>query len=435
MKKDSKSDDSHAGGRVESDGNDRTITRREAIKRAAQVGGIAVLGNVSDAVAQTNSDAPPLVETLPDTSKALGNPGTALGARSPYAEVRRFLRPGKPWTSGTPHEDLLGTITPSDLHFERHHAGVPEIDPGKYALMIHGMVERPTVFSIGDLKKLPSVTKVCFLECAGHYPVDATPETRPSRIVPLLSNSEWTGVPLRTLLEEVGMHPDATWLLAESQDGSKFTRSIPVEKAWDDAMIAYGQNGESLRPEQGYPARLFNPGWEGSSCVKWVRRIEVTDEPVMSREETSRYTEAIGNGQSLQFSFVIQARSLIISPGYPEKIAPGLVNIQGIAWSGRGKIAKVEVSTDDGRTWQLAQLQRPVFSKAFTRFQFPWQWDGTPTTIWSRATDETGYVQPTMTAFKRSRGGEEGYHKNFTIGWTIESSGNVFFRVQDWDAA
>lgn len=402
--------------------------------RAAQIGGIAVLGTVSDAVAQTASEAPPLVDTLPDTGKTLGTPGTVLGSRSPHAEVRRFLRPGKPWASGTPHEELLGTLTPSDLHFERHHAGVPKIDPENYALLIHGLVERPTVFSLSDLRKYQSVTAIHFLECSGHYPVNPTEETRPSRIVPLLSNSEWTGVPLRTLLEDVGMHGDARWLLAEGQDGSKLTRSIPIEKAWDDAMIAYGQNGESLRPEQGYPARLFNPGWEGSSCVKWLRRIEVTDRPVMSREETANYTDKTGSGKSRQFTFVMHARSLITHPGYPEEIKPGYVDIQGIAWSGRGKIAKVEVTTDDGRTWQVAELQGPVLPKAVTRFQLPWRWDGAPTTLWSRATDETGYVQPTMTEFKQSRG-QKGYHDNFTTGWTIKSGGSVFFREQDWDAA
>ncbi|MBT5220711.1 MAG: sulfite dehydrogenase [Woeseia sp.] len=448
MKKYSKADEPHAGDQVESKDigesatyrsssaseNARTLTRRTAIARAAQIGGIAILGNVSDATAQTHSEVLPLVDKLTDTSKTLGTPGTVLGSRSSHAKVRRFLRSGRPWTSGTPHEELLGTLTPADLHFERHHAGVPQIDPSEYALLIHGMVERPTVFSLSDLQRHQSVTAVHFLECSGHYPGNPPAETRPSRIAPLLSNSEWTGVPLRTLLEEVGMHADARWLLAEGQDGSKLTRSIPIEKAWDDAMIAYGQNGESLRPAQGYPARLFNPGWEGNTCVKWLRRIEVTDRPVMSREETSRYTDATGSGEFRQFSFVMHARSLITHPGYPEKIKPGFVDIQGIAWSGRGRISKVEVTIDDGRTWQVAQLQMPVLSKAFTRFQLPWQWDGTPTTIWSRATDETGYVQPTMTEFKRSRGAM-GYHENFTIGWTIKPDGNVVFRVQDWDAA
>lgn len=326
----------------------------------------------------------------------------------------------------------MGSVTPTDLHFERHHSGVPTIDPTKYALLIHGMVERPMVFTIDDLKRFPSISSIHFLECSGHYPYNAKEDTKPSRIAPLLSNSEWTGVPLLTLLKEVGVHPDASWLVAEGQDGSKMIRSIPIEKAWDDSMIAYGQNGESLRPEQGYPARLFNPGWEGNTSVKWLRRIEVTNKPDMTREETSRYTEYAKGGKIRQFSYVMQARSLITYPGYPETVKPGIIDIQGIAWSGRGKIEKVEVSVDDRKTWQLAHLQQPVLSKAFTRFQLPWKWDGQATTIWSRTTDETGYVQPTMDEFKASRDNKKGYHENFTVGWNVRENGEVAYKTQEW---
>ena len=218
--------------------------------------------------------------------------------------------------------------------------------------------------------------------------------------------------------------------IAEGQDSVKMNRSIPIEKAWDDSMIAYGQNGESLRPGQGYPARLFNPGWEGNTSVKWLRRIEVTNRPSMTREETARYIEKNEEGKVRQFSFVMDARSLITYPGYPQSIQPGIVDIQGIAWSGRGKIAKVEISLDDRKNWQEAHLQQPILSKAFTRFQFPWDWKGKPTTIWSRAIDETGYVQPSMDELKTSMDNPKGYHGSFTVGWTVKANGHVMYRVQ-----
>lgn len=357
-----------------------------------------------------------------------------MGERSPHAKISRFLRPGRPWTSGTPHEDLIGTITPSDLHFERHHAGVPEVDPSQYALLIHGMVERPMVFTLEDLKRFPSVTSIHFLECSGHYPRNAKEDTRPSRVAPLLSNSEWTGVPLVTLLKEAGVHSDASWLIAEGQDGAKMMRSIPIEKAWDDSMIAYGQNGESLRPEQGFPTRLLNPGWEGGSSVKWLRRIEVTNRPAMARDETSKYTENLKGGKTRQFSFAMEARSLITYPGFPKTIKTGIVDIQGISWSGRGKIAKVEISVDDRKTWQEAQLQGPVLSKSFTRFQFPWEYKGESTSIWSRATDETGYTQPSLEQFLAARGVKTGYHDSFIVGWEVKADGEVVYKVQEWKA-
>ena len=409
-----------------------SISRRRLLSGAGAIGTAFVFGKSTELAAQTEPSSP-ILDPSSDTSKTLGTPGTELGRRSPHEKISRFLRPGRPWTSGTPHEDLMGTITPSDLHFERHHSGVPAIDPAKYALLIHGMVDRPTVFSLDNLKRFPSVTSVHFLECSGNYPSRPDENTRPSRVAPLLSNSEWTGVPLRILLEEVGVDPDARWLVAEGQDAVKMNRSIPIEKAWDDAMIAYGQNGEPLRPEQGYPARLFNPGWEGNTSIKWLRRIEVTRQPSMTREETARYSEYTRGNKVRQFSFVMDARSLITSPGYPETIRPGFVPIQGIAWSGRGKISRVEISVDNRKTWQPAMLQEPVLSKSCTRFHFPWQWDGEPTVIWSRATDETEYRQPSLDEHKASRDGRRGYHMNFTVGWNVGADGQVFYYPQeDW---
>ena len=378
--------------------------------------------------------------TFPRSRRALPTPSTPrrskvrliseLGTRSPHENPRRVLRTT---SSGTPHEELHGIITPSDLHYERHHAGIPDVDPEEYSLLIHGMVERPMVFTLKDLKRFPSVTRIYFLECAGNFPTRAGEETRPAQVAPLTSTSEWTGVPLSVLFREVGVSPEATWFLAEGQDGAVMGRSIPVEKAWDDALIAYGQNGEAIRPEQGYPARLLNPGWEGNSSVKWLRRIELSDRPFMTRDETSRYTEPIGGGQVRQFSFVMDARSLITSPGYPEVVEPGWIEIRGIAWSGRGKIDRVDVSVDDGRSWAPADLQDPVLPKAFTRFRYLWEWDGTETSIWSRATDETGYVQPNAQEFIAARTARSSYHHNPTTGWRIRPDGSVVYRTQEWE--
>jgi len=237
-------------------------------------------------------------------------------------------------------------------------------------------------------------------------------------------------VMLSTIFNEVGAQPRATWFLAEGQDAAVMTRSIPVKDALADAMIAYAQNGEALRPEQGYPTRLLLPGWEGNASVKWLRRMELADEPFMTREETSKYTDPLADGTARQFSLVMDARSVITSPSYPDTLQKGWVEIRGIAWSGRGLIRRVEISTDGGRTWKPAALQQPVLPKAHTRFRFPWEWDGRPVEIVSRAVDETGYVQPEWTALQRARGRRTRYHLNPVTGWTIAADGRVRFGIE-----
>jgi sulfane dehydrogenase subunit SoxC len=327
----------------------------------------------------------------------------------------------------------MGIITPSDLHFERHHGGVPEIDPAQYELLIHGMVERPMIFTLADLKRFPSVSRIHFLECSGNLGRTAGPQTTPGQLAGLTSTSEWTGVPLATLFREAGASPKATWFLAEGMDAAKLTRSIPVDKAYQDAFIAYGQNGEPIRPEQGYPARLFLPGWEGNSNVKWLRRIELSDRPFMTREETSKYTEPFANGTARMFSFAMDARSLITSPAYPKTIERGWVEISGIAWTGAGKIRRVEVSTDGGRTWNATTLQEPVLSRAHTRFRYEWKWNGEPSVLMSRAIDETGYMQPTRAELLAQRGpGTATYHLNPITGWVVGSDGTVVFKEEAW---
>ncbi len=327
----------------------------------------------------------------------------------------------------------MGTITPSDLHFERHHGGVPTVDPKTYSLLIHGMVERPMMFTLADLKRFPAATRVCFLECSGNINRTAPPETTPQQLAGLTSTSEWTGVMLSTLFKEVGVKPGATWFLAEGTDAAMLTRSIPVEKAFDDAMIAYGQNGEAIRPEQGYPARLLLPGWEGNSNVKWLRRIELGDRPFMTRDETSKYTDPLANDTARMFSFVMDARSLITYPTFPVTVSRGWIEINGIAWTGYGKITRVDISADGGNTWTAARLQEPVLPKAHTRFRHLWNWDGREAVIMSRAVDETGYVQPTRAKLFAERGaGAANYHLNPVTGWVVKADGKVVYKEEAW---
>src|SRR3954466_5263139 len=396
------------------------VSRRDLLAGAA---GVVALGKTA---AMQSQEAPA------DPTKARGKPSRALGQRSPAEKPLR--QPRGATSSGTPHQDLYGTITPADLHFERQHGGVPEIDPKSYSLLIHGMVDRPTVFTLADLKRFPAVSRVHFLECSGNFGGRGTAtDLTPQQIAGLTSTSEWTGVPLATLFREVGASPKATWFLAEGQDAAVLTRSVPVSKAYDDALIAYGQNGEAIRPEQGYPARLFLPGWEGNANVKWLRRIELSDRPFMTREETSKYTEPMADGSARMFSFLMDARSLITYPSYPITLTRGWVEINGIAWTGSGKIARVDVSTDGGATWTAAKLQEPVLPKAHTRFRHLWNWSGGEAVIMSRAVDETGYMQPTKDALIASRGiSTVGYHTNPITAWQVRADGTVVFRPEPW---
>jgi sulfane dehydrogenase subunit SoxC len=411
-----------------------SLSRRSLL--AGTIGAISatLLDNASALPAQTK-DPVPSPPALDDPGSAQGHIPTELGERSPFEHPRRRVnRPAPSGESETPLQDLYGTITPADLHFERHHGGVPVIDPARYTLLIHGMVERPLKFTLADLKRFPAVSRVCFVECSGNgyrgfQTTTMKREATPSWIDGLLSTSEWTGVPLSTLFREAGAMPDAKWFLAEGSDAAHMTRSIPVEKALDDAMIAYAQNGEPIRPEQGYPARLLLPGWEGNTQVKWIKRIKLAKEPFMTREETSKYTDPLANGTARMFSFVMDAKSLITFPAYPNTISKGWCVITGLAWSGRGKIGHVEVSTDGGNTWQSAELQAPILSKCTTRFRYPWNYNGGEAILMSRAIDETGYVQPTRAQLVAARGAGTFYHMNSIRAWKVERGGKVFFDV------
>jgi sulfane dehydrogenase subunit SoxC len=397
----------------------------------------ALAGSAGATVAGiTHADEAPIgsarsVDLPADPTKKPGAGPSALGARSNFESPERIAAYGV--ISGTPLQELHGTLTPADLHFERHHAGIPEIDPHRHELLIHGLVDRPLKFALKDLLRFPALTRVCFLECSGNLQIMAGEETTPQVLCGLTSQSEWTGVALSTLLREAGVKPTAKWLLAEGSDAALMSRSIPIEKALDDAIVAYAQNGEALRPAQGYPIRLLLPGWEGNTNVKWLRRIEASDRPFMTREETSKYTEPIRGGHVRAFSFTMDARSVITTPTFPTRLERGWHEIRGLAWSGRGRIARVEVSVDGGRRWQDATLAGPVLPKAHTRFSLPWKWLGGPAEITSRATDETGYVQPTRRALIDARGpGSLPYHLNSILSWIIERDGRVIYKAEPW---
>ena len=389
------------------------LTRRELLAGAAGAVGAA-------------ATAPVAGQQSIDTTRRPGRGPNVLDQRSSFVTPSRDP---SSTSSRTPLQDLRGTITPADLHFERHHGGVPEIDPARYELLVHGMVNRPTVFNLADLQRFPGTSRICFLECSGNLRRGG-PQTPPQMVCGLTSQTEWTGVMLSALFAEVGADPNATWFLAEGQDAAVMTRSIPTEKAFDDAMVVYAQNGDALMPGNGYPARLLLPGWEGNASVKWLRRIELADRPFMTREETSKYTDPLGDGTIRQFSFVMDARSIITDPAYPRVIEPGWHEIRGLAWSGRGRITNVEVSVDGGDSWEQAALQGPVLPKAHVRFRHPWNWTGDPAEIMSRATDETGYVQPTWEALRAARGPNTRYHQNPITSWAIADDGQVLFGAE-----
>jgi len=408
---------------------DASISRRALLAGAASAVGAHALSRVGHA--HVPAQAPHAV-VPPDPTKVPGSPPSQLGQRSGFEQPRRI--PLGSGSSLAPLQDLYGIVTPADLHFERHHAGVPVIDPQRYKLLIHGMVERPQVFDLAALKRFPAVSRMHFLECSGNGTPSyrgIRPNLSPQLIDGLTSTSEWSGVPLAALFREAGVKPGAAWFLAEGDDAAVMTRSIPIDKAWDDALIAYGQNGEALRPEQGYPARLFLPGWEGNANVKWIRRIELADRPFMTREETSKYTDPLADGTARMFSFVMDAKSIITFPAYPVTLPDrGWWEISGIAWSGRGRITRVEVSTDGGKRWEAAELQQPVLPKCHTRFRYLWNWPGGETTLQSRAVDETGYVQPTLEQLQKARGLGTAYHFNHIRVWRVQSDGVVTFGLE-----
>ncbi len=412
----------------------RKVNRRNFFRQGASFIALGAAGLVVPSV-HAGDPKPP-----DDSMRVPGALPRPYGERSPFEKQQRLggAGPGAPhgwganaannFNSLTPLHELHGIITPSSLHFERHHNGVPAIDPARHRLLIHGLVDKPLSFTVEDLKRFPAHSRLAFLECAGNT-WDGWREAQDLTVQDthgLTSTSEWTGVKLSTLLEATGMRRDATWMLAEGSDAAGLDRSVPLtDDVLQEAMICYGQNGESLRPEQGYPLRLFLPGFEGNINVKWLRRLKLGSAPFMTRWETAKYTELMPDGKAYQFTLVMEAKSVITSPSGRQTIQPGFHEISGLAWSGRGRVAKVDLTVDGGRTWQSAHLQEPVLPKCHTRFRYPWRWTGEEATLQSRCADETGYVQPSRQDLVKVRGTNSIYHYNGIQSWRVERDGRV----------
>jgi sulfane dehydrogenase subunit SoxC len=368
--------------------------------------------------------------------RVYGAPFTGYGQPSKYeAPVIRHI--GRPYgdlapgsgASLSPIESLEGIITPSSLHNVRNHSGTPDIDPKEHRLLIHGMVARPLMFTVDSLLRYPMTTRTHFIECSGNSNRGLTPQPAQVPAGAIHGNaacSEWTGIPLRVLLEEAGIDASAKWLLAEGADSAHMSRSIPIEKALDDALIALYQNGERLRPENGYPVRLFLPGWEGNMSVKWLRRIKATDGPTHTKDETSKYTDPLPDGKALQFTYEMGVKSVITRPSSTMTLPrPGLYEITGLAWSGAGRIRQVEVSTDGGASWTAATLLGEERPKSFVRFRLPWEWTGKPAVLQSRATDEKGRVQPKRADFLARYAPDNRFHNNSIVSWAVGADGKV----------
>lgn len=403
-------------------------SRRNFLLRSAALGGAALTAAVP-ARAATES------LSIPAWTKQPGDPVLWHPYGQPSAQqshvVRRVL-PGAPvpgaGASWTPLQHLHGIITPNGLAFERHHAGIPNIDAAQHRLVIHGLVKQPLLLTMDDLVRFPAVSRIHFIECAGNSarewrgPVSDSVQFSHG----LLSCCEWTGVRLSTVLDEAGVLPAAQWILAEGADAAGVSRSIPLSKAFDDALLVYAQNGEMLRPEQGYPVRLLLPGWEGNMSIKWLRRLKVADKPFFARNETSKYTDLLPDGTSRIFSFGMDAKSVITYPSPDHKLRDkGFYEISGLAWTGQGRIKRVDVSTDGGKSWREARLDGVVLDRALTRFRIDWQWDGGPATLQSRAIDETGYVQPTLQQLVAQRGLNSAYHNNAIQSWGVAADGSI----------
>ena len=411
--------------------NDKTLTKRRGFLKAtlAVSTGVSSVLTSNSASAQSNTflEIDPWTKTQGAT---FVNPPYGLPSKYEKEVVRRLPNPAPIFltASRTPIQNLHGIITPNGLHFERHHAGVPDINPDQHRLVVHGLVDRPMIFSMENIMRFPSESKIYFMECSGNSAAELkrSANNTAHQIHGLISCCEWTGVRVSTLLEECGIKPQATWVLAEGADGAAMTRSIPLSKMLDDAILAYAQNGEMLRAEQGYPLRLFLPSYEGNMSIKWLRRLKLGTEPWQTREETSAYTDLRENGKALQFTFKMEVKSVITQPSGMMKLkSKGFYEISGLAWSGNGKIRRVEVSIDAGKTWEAAMLQEPVMDKSLVRFRYPWVWDGAPAVLMSRAVDTSGEVQPTMEALIKTKSANTFYHNNAIQPWRVAANGEV----------
>jgi len=434
------------GTRRDSGGNSTSrdvVAGNGLLHRRALLGsGLMLAGAASTGVGLTGAAAEPLKDE--PWMVDLGDVTPALQTPSKFEKhvVRTLSNPQNEMRTSharTPHQMLNGTVTPNSLHFTINHSGVPEIDPGKHKLIIHGMVKQPLVFTLDTLSRYPLVTRMAFVECSGNSapmfsnePVQASAQA----LHGLVSNAEWTGVPLSVLLDEAGADRSAKWLVAEGADSMLLHRSVPMKKAYADALVAIYQNGERIMPGNGYPMRLLLPGYQGNMNVKFLRRIKVVDEPSLGVYEARTYSQTLPDGKAYRFHFLQEVKSFITHPSFGQTLkGPGYYDISGIAYSGNGRIARVMVSADGGKSWAEAALQGPVLPQAFTRFRMPWRWDGQPVVLQSRATDEAGNTQPLRAEFVAVRGetkkpvasplGFPNQHYNSLTSWGIDSSGSI----------
>ncbi|UWR73716.1 sulfite dehydrogenase [Phaeobacter inhibens] len=407
-------------------------SRRQFLAGAAAVGAGAVTGRPAEAATPD-----PLITEVQDWASGLGDGVDATPYGLPIEHEADVVRRNVEWLTAdtissinfTPIHALDGTITPQGCAFERHHSGAIELRKEDYRLMINGLVDTPLVFTYADLERFPRENRVYFCECAANSGMEwAGAQLNGAQFTQgMIHNMEYSGVPLRTLLEEAGVNPAGKWVYVEGADASSNGRSIPLEKAMDDVLVAFKANGEALRKEHGYPVRLVVPGWEGNMWIKWLRRVEVMDQPVESREETSKYTDTLADGTSRKWTWEMDAKSVVTSPSpqSPIKHGTGPLVITGLAWSGRGAITGVDVSVDGGKSWTEARLAAPGTDKALTRFYLDTNWDGSEMLLQSRARDASGYVQPTKAQLREVRGLNSIYHNNAIQTWWVKASGEA----------
>jgi sulfane dehydrogenase subunit SoxC len=409
--------------------------RRGFLKKSLSLTGGAVAALAGAGLARAQGD--PAILKLPAHSTGLGQPVAARGYGMPSEFEKNLQRRESPGLTRapqssvafTPLQGLFGIITPNGLHFERHHQGWWDIDPRQHRLMVHGLVRESRIYTMDDLMRLPSVSRIHFIECGANTGMEwgnvAGPTVQYTH--GMLSCCEFTGVPLSKLLEHCGADTKkGRYILAEGADGSGLTRTIGMDRALDDVIVAWGMNGEFLRPENGYPLRLVVPGVQGVSWVKWLRRLEVGDKPWDTREETLHYIDLMPDGTHRQYSSVQECKSVITTPsGGQVLLNKGQYNVTGLAWSGRGRVRRVDVSFDGGRNWKQARLENPVLPKALTRFNIDWVWNGGPAILQSRAIDDTGYVQPKIAQLRAVRGTRSIYHNNAIQSWLVVANGEV----------
>jgi sulfane dehydrogenase subunit SoxC len=411
-------------------------------RRALLGSGIIFAGAISSGASLAGAGAEPL--TIPEWTLEPGTVTPVLQTPSRFEKdvVRILSNPkGEPRTqhARAPLHMLNGTITPNPLHFTILHSGIPDIDPEQHRFIVHGMVKQPLEYTVDELMRYPMVTRKHFVECGGNsapmfsnVPIQATVQ----QIHGLASCAEWTGVPVSTILDEAGVDPKAKWMVSEGADSLLISRSTPLKKGYEDAMIAFYQNGERLMPGNGYPMRLLLPGYEGNMNTKYLRRLYITDQPAMTFYETRNYSPLLPSGKAYRFYFINEIKSFITQPSFGSSLkGPGFYEISGLAYSGTGTITKVLVTADGGKSWAEAAIQEPATPKAFTRFVMPWRWDGQPATISSRAWDDSGEVQPLRADFIAVRGQTKepvknanafpNNHYNSLTAWGIESTGEI----------